>query len=473
MATTPTYINQRINNLQAQLNALQPYPPPEIQTLSDVLIEGNNAGSNDIDMNNQNITNVTNLNGIDGFSFGDGGGDSIAGNSLTGFQVYSDATDSLTTLGVLNSRYDNYATGGFISIDATGSPVIRVADAVSELDTTISTQSIQVRLDNDHKLDLTTGSISILNDTLSSSFSSQNLEMVNTAFGSYDNRGIQLDALTDPLYPKIFARNESGYRATLEAVQLALYNEGSGATYVFQANGTDLLISSGNSTDRMLLNSGTAESYWGDFSVGSNANIALNIGGANRCDIDVRSDGVFSAGDIFGLGANTKIVLNDNTSSIALQTVGAIEVDSGSGLTTIGDVNGSTNGTNLYVDDVSERIQLTAGTGVKIQSGTIIVPCNLRTGNVTLDDRDTYSQTFNGTNLVATLPIVDGNNVGTQYLITNTNATALSVATQSGQLIYSSTGTAVNPTKSLSVGHSQIFTAIYTTSGSTFGWSMV
>ena len=63
MATTPTYINQRINNLQAQLNALQPYPLPEIQTLSDVLIQGNNAGSNDIDMNNQNITNVTNING--------------------------------------------------------------------------------------------------------------------------------------------------------------------------------------------------------------------------------------------------------------------------------------------------------------------------------------------------------------------------------------------------------------------------
>ena len=51
MSTTPQYINQRINNLQAQLNALQPYPPPEIQTLSDVLANGNSAGTHSINMN--------------------------------------------------------------------------------------------------------------------------------------------------------------------------------------------------------------------------------------------------------------------------------------------------------------------------------------------------------------------------------------------------------------------------------------
>lgn len=61
MATTPTYINQRINNLQSQLNALQPYPPPELQTLSDVLILGNSAGATSIDMNFNNISNINQL----------------------------------------------------------------------------------------------------------------------------------------------------------------------------------------------------------------------------------------------------------------------------------------------------------------------------------------------------------------------------------------------------------------------------
>jgi hypothetical protein len=152
---------------------------------------------------------------------------------------------------------------------------------------------------------------------------------------------------------------------------------------------------------------------------------------------------------------------------------GAIEIDSVAGSTTIGDVQGSVNGTTLSVDDSTEKIQLTAGTGVKLVSSTIQYPCSWFSSNATLDDRSPYANTFNGTSLVATLPTVTGTNVGTQYLITNINATALSVAASGGQSIYSSTGTAVNPSKNLTVGHSQIFTAIYTTDLSTFGWSMV
>jgi len=59
MATTPTYINQRINNLQAQINALQPYPPPETQNLSDVLLIGNSAGSTSINMNTNAISAIS------------------------------------------------------------------------------------------------------------------------------------------------------------------------------------------------------------------------------------------------------------------------------------------------------------------------------------------------------------------------------------------------------------------------------
>jgi len=51
-------LNQRISGLQAQINNL---PPAQIPNLEDVLDKGNNAGTFDIDMNNQNILNCENI----------------------------------------------------------------------------------------------------------------------------------------------------------------------------------------------------------------------------------------------------------------------------------------------------------------------------------------------------------------------------------------------------------------------------
>ena len=61
MATTPTYINQRINNLQSQINAISPYPPVA-DSLAAVLLIGNSAGATDINMNSQDILAVDNIN---------------------------------------------------------------------------------------------------------------------------------------------------------------------------------------------------------------------------------------------------------------------------------------------------------------------------------------------------------------------------------------------------------------------------
>ena len=60
MATTPTYINQRINNLQAQINNLTPVTPVN-PTLADILLNGNSAGTFSINMNSQDITSVDNI----------------------------------------------------------------------------------------------------------------------------------------------------------------------------------------------------------------------------------------------------------------------------------------------------------------------------------------------------------------------------------------------------------------------------
>jgi hypothetical protein len=350
---------------------------------------------------------------------------------------------------------------------------ISVIAGISELDTQITNQNIQIRLNNDFYSNLSTSAINFNDSTgtgFGSVFTTQILEMSNQGIIGYDNRYFQIDGLTDPQYPSLYMRDESGYRAELKGQQLAFYNEGTGGTYTLGVNTNDLVINAGG--DRLLLNSATAETYWGDYTAGTNANIALNIAGACRADIDIRA-GEFNVGDLNSAGNNTKIVINDTNPSIALQTTGAIEVDSGAGLSTIGDVNGSVNGTTISVYDPTQVITLTGGNGVYLQSSTIRYAVNLRSSSTTLAINDTYSQTFNGSSLTATLPLVDGTNVGFQFLITNTNASSLSVNSTGGQLIYSTTGTASATTRTLPVGHSHIFTAIYTTSGSTFGWSMV
>lgn len=67
MATTPTYINQRINNLQAQINSIISGGGggvPTSSNLADVLDNGNSAGAFDVNMNSQDILAVDNINTV-------------------------------------------------------------------------------------------------------------------------------------------------------------------------------------------------------------------------------------------------------------------------------------------------------------------------------------------------------------------------------------------------------------------------
>ena len=169
------------------------------------------------------------------------------------------------------------------------------------------------------------------------------------------------------------------------------------------------------------------------------------------------------------------MVIDADGDRLLLNSNVAIEVDSGVGLSTIGDVNNSNNGTTISVDDATQLITLRANNGVYLPLATIKYPITMNLTDVTLVSNSTYGQTFyiSVAPFTATLPQVDGTNVGIQFLITNTNATTLVVGTSGEQLIYSSRGAASATSRSLAVGHSHIFTAIYTISNSDFGWSMV
>jgi hypothetical protein len=133
-----------------------------------------------------------------------------------------------------------------------------------------------------------------------------------------------------------------------------------------------------------------------------------------------------------------------------------------------------TNSNNVFRYSTTGIQMGTTGTGVHLNLNNIKYPTSYNTTSASLGTTSNAVQTFNGTSLTATLFNASATNVGTQFTITNTNATNLTITTTGGtQLIYSSTGVASATSRSLAQGHSQIFTAIQTTSATTYGWSMV
>ena len=184
----------------------------------------------------------------------------------------------------------------------------------------------------------------------------------------------------------------------------------------------------------------------------SNATTPLTISSTNE-DININTTGIVGIGDVSVINNGTTIVIDDINQNITM---------SNQTLTTVFEVNCNTG-----------KIAVTTDNGFQLVGTSIQYPSDYKTLSATLDTTSLYAQTFNGTSITATLPLVVVNNVGFQYLITNTNSTSLTVSSTGGQLIYSSTGVASNATRTLATGHSQIFTAIRTTGTNTYGWSMV
>jgi hypothetical protein len=112
------------------------------------------------------------------------------------------------------------------------------------------------------------------------------------------------------------------------------------------------------------------------------------------------------------------------------------------------------------------------GTGVAINTQNIKYPSTYLTSTGSVSSTSIAVRTYDGSNLTATLFNASATSVGTQFTITNTNATNLIVTTSGTQLIYSSTGSASATSRTLATGHSHIFTAIQATI-SLYGWSMV
>lgn len=223
------------------------------------------------------------------------------------------------------------------------------------------------------------------------------------------------------------------------------------------------------------------------------ANQAMTLTAASQLtlstfgDINLTSTGLVKIGDYAGSTTymfmdvvNQNIDLYSATGVVALTSPNAISLNAlpngeitlfTAGDIRIGNIGGAGNQNELKINATKMTAKTT--NGFQLIDSTIQYPSSYRTTSTTLATTFQYAQTFNGASITATLPLVDGNNVGTQYLITNTNATALTVASSGSQTIYSTISPATATSRSLGTGHSQIFTAIRTTATNVYGWSMV
>ena len=135
------------------------------------------------------------------------------------------------------------------------------------------------------------------------------------------------------------------------------------------------------------------------------------------------------------------------------------------------------NSSEIFRYDATGIIMGSSGTGVKLNANNIQYPATYNNTSANISTTSNAVQTFNGSLLTATLFNASATNVGTQFTITNTNASNLTVTTTGGtQLFYSSTGAASANLRTLATGHSHIFTAIITNvtgPTTTYGWSMV
>jgi hypothetical protein len=172
MSYTSNYnLNIRLSAIEARLNALVPVPPGYTYDLLSVLGVGNNAGTFDIDMNNNNIDNVVDINGnpvvIDL---------QTACNNNSGISNFLPAnTATITSTNFTNARQ--------LVLNADATPTINMIDnANASHFTTLDIDTISLN-----------GTTTTWADIVSGSASSNTLQEVLNA-GNIANIGFQLDA---------------------------------------------------------------------------------------------------------------------------------------------------------------------------------------------------------------------------------------------------------------------------------------
>jgi uncharacterized protein (DUF2345 family) len=108
-------INQTLNYLLAKVNNLP--PPPLTETLAQTLTAGNSAGTNDIDMNSNNITNIDTLSSTIGVAMNINGDDNLSLTAGGDLNITGDSNVNITASnnGIGISAYDGISIGSTTS----------------------------------------------------------------------------------------------------------------------------------------------------------------------------------------------------------------------------------------------------------------------------------------------------------------------------------------------------------------------
>jgi uncharacterized protein (DUF2345 family) len=400
-------INQTLNYLLAKINNLPPPPPTE--TLAQTLTAGNSAGTNDIDMNSNNITNIDtlssqigvamNINGDDNLSLSAGGDLSLTGDANVYITASNDnieltATNGTIQINSLNPTYFNFTTPN------TADGVISVAEINrNNGDISIISQNNGVYIEG------TTG---------------LSLNANNGILILYSGDKISLDATTDL---DMIAESEINLTST---------------TATINAN-SDILIK--DATEPTWIT--TLQTGGLSFDIGGTYNVTIDAegGGVINTTYDNGTNTLFSSlspsilslddGTIVNTITPTGITTNDNFSITSTDNINLTSSANAINLNANLDITLTAVQGFLNITSTNDEISLTSSGATKITSNTgniELIPINdgvTENGIVRINKNN--SLLGDGFLTAGTIDISSdelGYNIAPQLTITNLNATA-------------------------------------------------
>ena len=417
-----------------------------------------------------------------------------ATTSTVNIQVVDNVGMSSSGGGTLTANFE------VVSIDAVGSTL----NLHSYQDMTISSSTANVGITAFGSLGLNGDTVNIgggyLNANMGGGINLTSSGALNVTMD--DPITISTTGNTDPI------SITSAAELTLSAAYDLTMTSGTSASLTTTGGGIELHSNGGN---LVLASAGDGVSI--SSGGGDNVTITGGGGGLNCSTTSGGAIGLTSDGNMGLTSVDNMTVTGGGDLTISTTNVGAI-------------AQFSTNNISITLDEASQSIVMTAGSGISLTAGgslnigtttdasfdvggdfivenggvehlrvsssnvtitdaplafngqnitgvnNVLYQHSYSTTGVTLNSNSPAIQTFNGTGLTATLPLVSVTNVGRQFIITNVAVVGLTVASSGSQLIYYNVGSSSSTSRTLGPGHSQILTAIR--SGvSTYGWSMV
>ena len=285
-------LNQRVSYLESEIGKIAPIPPGGYN-LDNVLTIGNSAGTNDIDLNNNDILQVNNIdvltiNGSVSLTFTQNSTNPSLSIGSGDFVLNADTNRLL-----LNANDNQFYLGNYSNTNA---PVINSGGVGMNLE--INSRSGTTNIgDCDNAFNGT--KISVVDTTGTITLDSRG---GTTQMGDLNNAGSGTKLILDDTTTTITIDSRGG------ATQIG---------DVFAVSGlTNLLVD--DVTNTISLDSRGGKSQMGDVNNNNNLMKIVVDDGAGVINIDNGGDQPINIGDLGGNGNGTKIIVNDATATFTI-----------------------------------------------------------------------------------------------------------------------------------------------------------